>query len=120
MQKVNFLNLIEDDNDLIVSFALDDSDLGIRSLTLLRTLFCEQLLDEEERGVHVSLEGVEVEDENRNMLKQITIYEGEIEITSTFEKYKIDISQIASSEIDEMLSLLRKQNQDNRFIIQVA
>ena len=120
MNKVKFLNLMEDDKDLIVSFALEDSERGVRSLTLLRTLFYEELLDEEERGVHVSLEGAEVEDENNNMLKQITINEGEIEIMSAYEKYKIDTSQIAPSEIDEMLNLLRKQNHDNRFIIQVA
>jgi hypothetical protein len=120
MHKVKFQNLMEDDTDLIVSFALDDPELGVRSLTLLRTLFYEELLDEEKRGVHVSLEGVAIEDENTNILKQITIREGEIEITSVFEKYKIDISQIAPSEIDEMLSLLRKQNHDNRFVIQVA
>jgi len=111
---------MEDDKDLIVSFALDDSALGVRSLTLFRTLFYEELLDEEERGVHVSLEGVEAEDENRNMLKQISINEGEIEITSTFETYKIDTSQIAPSEVEEMLNLLRKQNHDNKFFIQVA
>jgi hypothetical protein len=120
MNKVKFLNIMKDDKDLIVSFALEDSELGVRSLTLLRTLFYEELLDEDERGVHVSLEGVEVEDENKNILRQITINESEIEITSAFEKYKIDISQITPSEIDEMLSLLRKQNHDNRFIIHVA
>ena len=46
MHKVNFLNLMEDDKDLIVSFALDDPEFGVRSLTLLRTLFYEELLDE--------------------------------------------------------------------------
>jgi hypothetical protein len=120
MHKVKFLSLMEDDTDLIVSFALEDADLGVRSLTLLRTLFYEELLDEEERGVHVSLEGAAVEDENTNTLRQITIREDEIEITSVFNNYKIDSSQIAPSEIDEMVGLLRKQNHDNRFIIQVA
>ena len=111
---------MEDDKDLIVSFALEDSERGIRSLTLLRTLFYEEFLDEKQRGVHVSLEGVTVEDENSNILSQISIKEGEIEIISVFNKYQIDISQIKPSEIDEMVNLLRKQNHDNRFIIQVA
>jgi hypothetical protein len=120
MYKVEFINLMEDDKDLIVSFALEDSDRGIRSLTLLRTLFYEEFLDEEERGVHVSLEGDTVEREKSNMLSQISIKDGEIEIISVFDEYQIDISQINQSEIDEMVNLLRKQNHDNRFTIQVA
>jgi hypothetical protein len=118
MHKVNFLNLMEDDKDLIVSFALEDSERGVRSLTLLRTLFYEEILDDDKRGVHVSLEGDIVEDENRNFLSKIIIKKGEIEIFSTFSKYIIDISQINQTEIDEMMNLLRKQNHDNRFTIQ--
>jgi len=111
---------MEDDKDLIVSFALEDAERGVRSLTLLRTLFYEEFLDEGERGVHVSLEGDTVEDENSNILRQIIIKEGEIEIISIFKTYKVDISQINQSEIDKMVNLLRKQNHDNRFVIQLA
>ena len=111
---------MEDDKDLIVSFALEDSDRGIRSLTLLRTLFYEEFLDIEEQGVHVSLEGDTIERDKPNMLSQISIKDGEIEIISAFNEYQIDISQINQSEIDEMVDFLRKQNHDNRFSIQVA
>ena len=55
--RVQFISLEEDDKDLIVSFALDDAEMGVISLILLRTLFYEGLMDEEERGVKVSLEG---------------------------------------------------------------
>ncbi|RZB30560.1 MAG: hypothetical protein SRB1_02840 [Desulfobacteraceae bacterium Eth-SRB1] len=48
--KVKFINLEEDDKDLIVSFALDDPEMGVKSLILLRTLFFEEVLDEKERG----------------------------------------------------------------------
>jgi hypothetical protein len=120
MHIVKFLNLREDDKDLIVSFALEDSDRGVRSLTLLRTLFYEEFLDEDKRGVHVSLEGDKIEDENSNILSQIIVKDGEVEIISAFNNYKIDISQIDQSDIDAMVNLLRKQNHDNRFIIQVA
>jgi hypothetical protein len=81
-------------------------------------LFYEEILDDDKRGVHVSLEGDIVEDENRNFLSKIIIKKGEIEIFSTFSKYIIDISQINQTEIDEMMNLLRKQNHDNRFTIQ--
>ena len=54
------------------------------------------------------------------MLSQIRIKDGEIEIISEFDEYQIDTSQINQSEIDEMVDLLRKQNHDNKFSIQVA
>ena len=111
---------MEDEKDLIVSFALEDSERGIKSLTLLRTLFYEELLGEEERGVHVSLEGVTNEKGNPNLLKRINIEDGKVEIFSSFNEFQIDTSQIKQSEIDEMMNLLRKQNHDNRFVIQVA
>ena len=44
--KVQFISLEEDDKDLIVSFAIDDLDMGVKSLTLLRTLFYEEIMDE--------------------------------------------------------------------------
>ena len=120
MHKVEFISLEQDDKDLIVSFAIEDPRLGVKSLILHRTLFFEEFLDEEERGVRVSMEGVTVEQEQLNVLKQINIKPGEIEIASVFNKYRIDISHIEAQEIKEMVSLLRKQNYDNRFTIQVA
>jgi len=54
------------------------------------------------------------------MLSQISIKDGEIEIISAFIEYQLDTSQINQSEIDEMVDLLRKQNHDNKFSIQVA
>ena len=77
-------------------------------------------MDEEERGVKVSMEGVTIEQEQLNVLKQINIKPGEIEIRSVLNEYRIDISHIEAKEIGEMLNLLKKQNYDNRFIIQVA
>ena len=52
--KVQFISLEEDDKDFIVSFVVDDSEIGIKSLILLRTLFFEEVLDEEKRRVKVS------------------------------------------------------------------
>lgn len=42
MHKVEFISLEEDDKDLIVSFAIEDSRLGVKSLILHRTLFFEE------------------------------------------------------------------------------
>ena len=120
MHRVEFISLEENDKDLIVSFAIEDFRLGLKSLILHRTLFYEEFLDEEERGVRVSMEGVTVEQEHLNVLNRINITADEIEITSVFNEYRLDISQIEAPEIEKMVSLLKKQNYDNRFTIQVA
>ena len=118
--KVQFISLEEDDKDLIVSFAIDDLDMGVKSLTLLRTLFYEEIMDEEERGVKVSLECDELEQEHLNVLTSIKIRADEIEIVSLFREYHLDTSTIEESEIQDMVELLKKQNYDNRFTIHIA
>lgn len=119
-QKVQFISLEEDEKDLIVSFAIDDTELGVKSLILLRTLFFEEMLDEGERGVKVSLEGDYFEREEFNMLNDIRVSDKEIWIKSYFREYQLDISNIAKSEIDVMVKLLKKQNYDNRFNIHIV
>ena len=65
----NFISLEETDKDLIVSFAIDNNETGISSLILHRTLFFEEMLPEEERGVHVTYENDYYEQEDLNMLE---------------------------------------------------
>ncbi len=117
---VQFIALEEDEKDLIVSFVLDDREMGVKSLILLRTLFFEEVFDEEERGVKVSMEGDDFERQDFNVLSYFKIEGEEIEIKTPFREYKLDISRIEKSEIEEMLNLLKKQNYDNRFTIQIA
>ena len=118
--KVQFVSLEEDDKDLIVSFAISDLDLGIKSLILHRMLFFEEMLDEDERGVKVSLEDDWFEQEDFNTLVQINISNDEIVVRSTYREYKLDISRIPNADIEEMVKLLKKQNHDNRFTINIA
>ena len=120
MHTVQFLYLEENDKDLIVSFAIDDSDSGVKCLTLLRTLLFEELLDEEQRGVKVSFEGDEIEQDHLHMLNHISINGDDVEITSAFRKYQLDLSRVDESEKEKMVKLLHKQNHDNRFTIQIA
>jgi hypothetical protein len=117
MHKVEFNSLEESDKDLIISFAIEDPRIGVESPILHRTLFFEEFLDEEKRGVMVSIEGITVEQEQLNMLNKINIKPGEIEIKSVFNEYRLDISHI---DAQNMVNLLLKQNYDNRFSIQVA
>ncbi len=118
--KVQFVSLEETEHDLIVSFAVDDGDIGIKSLVLLRSLFHEEVFGEEERGVKVSMERDHFEQEDYNMLTSINIGDNEIVIESTFRDYQLDISRITKSVIQDMIKLLKKQNYDNRFSIHTA
>lgn len=117
---VQFISLQEDDKDLIVAFVVDDAEMGSKSLILHRTLFFEELLDEEEKGVRVSLEGDAFDKEDLNMLNSFKISNDEIGIVSCFREYILDISNIDKSEIEEMIELLKKQNHDGRFTIDIA
>ncbi len=120
IHKVKFISLEENDKDLIMSFAVDDPTMGVKSLILLRTLFFEEVLDEEEKGVKVSLEGDYFEQEDFNILNNINISDDGIWIKSTFREYQLDISNVQKSEIEDMVKLLKKQNHDNRFTIHIA
>jgi hypothetical protein len=115
---VQFISLDEDDKDLILSFAVDDGEMEIKSLILHRALFFEHFLDEEERGVKVSFEGDSFDQEDINMLSNISIGSREIKVTTPFREYHLDISKIEQNEIDETIELLKKQNYDDRFTIQ--
>lgn len=118
--KVQFVSLEENEKDLIVSFAVDDEGIGVKSLILLRTLFFEEVFSEEERGVKVSMEGDYFEQEDFNMLSFIKISDDQIAIKSSFRDYQLDISKIAKSVVQDMVKLLKKQNYDNRFSIHTA
>jgi hypothetical protein len=96
--KVEFINLEEDDKDLIVSFAIDDGSNGINSLILHRQLFYEGILPDEERGVRVSLEDDSFVQEDFNMLSSIKISNQEIKIKSTYREYVLDISDLRDKE----------------------
>ena len=120
MERVEFINLEEDKNDLIVSFAVAHEIIGVKSLILHRTMFHEAFLDEEDRGVRVSMEGESLKYDERNLLQNFKIDDEKIEIVSTCSKYYLDISRVDASEIAEMVELLRKQNYDDRFTLLVA
>jgi hypothetical protein len=117
--RVKFISLDEDDKDLILSFAIDDEEMGIKSLILHRTLFFEHFLGEEERGVNVSFEGDSFDQEDVNMLSKISIGNREIKVTTPFREYHLDMSRIEEHEIEDAVELLKKQNYDDRFAIQI-
>lgn len=118
IEHVDFIRLDEDDKDIIIAFAISDKDLGIRSLILHRTLFFEEYLDEEEKGVIVALEDDHFSNEQTNTLTNISINNNTVKIFTPYREYSLDISGIDKDEISSMLNLLKKQNHDSRFTIQ--
>ena len=94
--------------------------MGLKSLLLHRTHFYEELMDEEELVLKVSLEGDEYELDYLNVLNSIKIRPDEVEIVSLFREYQLDTSTIEESVIQDMVELLKKQNYDNRFTNHIA
>ena len=114
---VEFISLEEDEKDILVSFAIPDGKVGIKSLILHRTFYFEEYLEDEERGVKVSLEGDSYEEEPFNTLELIEISDKEIKIDAKYHSYVVDVSKIDNSEISQLKRLVKKQNYDQRFTI---
>ena len=119
MDIVSFINLEEDDKDLVLSFALDDGGGAVRSLVLHRALFFENLLPEEERGTKVSLEGQELEygKEHLNTLEEFECAGTTLRIKSRFSRYRLDAGRLDAEEFKVIKQALERQNYDARFQI---
>ena len=118
--EVQFISLEEDEKDILISFVIPDKEIGEKSLILHRTFFFEEILGEEEKGVKVSLEGEESDQDYLNTLIKIEIRNETIKIVSKFSEYNLDTSRIDDTDIDDMIKLLEKQNYDSRYTIEIA
>ena len=117
MDTVCFMEIDEDNKDLMVSFALDDGDGYVRSLILHRTLFYESILPEEERGTKVSLEGDELDEEHLNTLECFELDAHVMRIKTRFRAYEIDGRNLEPEEFRQLKKSLARQNHDGRFEI---
>ena len=115
MEVVSFMEIEEDEKDLIVSFALDEGDGNIRSLILHRTLFYEFKMPKEERGTRVSLEGERQDDEHLNMLECFEFDIPVLRIKSRYRLYEIDARNLEPAEFEQIKKSLARQNYDDRF-----
>ena len=115
MDVVSFMDIEETEKDLIISFALDIGDGDIKTLLLHRTLFCEFILPDEERGTKVSLEGDNLADENINTLECITFDANVLKIKARFSYYEIDLRKIDLEEVEKIKKSLVLHNYDKRF-----
>ena len=105
MKRAEFIT-VEDEEDLVVSFAIAPS--AYRSLTLLRSPQHEFLLPEEERGATVSFGP----NEERDLLVLVHWYEASVVIKTERHEYQLDISAVEDEEIAEAKAVLRKMVQD--------
>lgn len=114
MEQVSFISVEDDGLDLILSFAVYDSDPGdIESLILMRTPVYENILEEHERGVSVSFKNHEED----CLLESVMLGEDVIEISDEENKYILDMRHIEKEDLNEMEGILKKMNFDNRFTI---
>ena len=108
--RVNFITT-EKGDDLIVSFAVVAGDFpgDILSLTLLRTPKYEFILDPDERGVSVSWE----EDEDENELLLAVKRSGDVvKLNTTIREFILDISHVAHDDLGRMRKVLHRMNFD--------
>ena len=118
MEKVQFISCEEDGTDQIVSFALTNGEIGVKSLILLRTPKYELMLNETERGVSVSLEHQTGDDDEA--LEVVKIGSKRLTIETEVSKYHLDVSRVDPAELSEMRALIERMNFDDRFTIEDA
>ena len=115
MKTASFIHT-EIGDDLIVSFALSvaDDPTDVESLTLLRTPKYEVLLEDQERGVKVSLEL-----EEKGLLEQIVFDQDQaaVHLRTRESSFEVDLRSVERSDINEMLMVLKLMNFDGRFEI---
>lgn len=118
MDTAQFLGIYDEGPDLVLSFALDDGEMDIKTLGLIRTPAFEMLLEEEARGVRVSMEGDA--DEEDDMLMAISVDREVARITTSRRRYEVDISGIETTEWDAMVEMIGRMNFDSRFEVSIG
>ena len=115
MEPVAFIST-ETGDDLIVSFVVQDPNdpMTIESLILLRTPKYEFLLDESERGVHVSF-GRNYDEVDPLEEVRFSEHTGTVHIKTRARLYELDVRKVNRQELSSMRKVLRKMNYDRRF-----
>ena len=110
MYRVDFITT-ERGDDLIVSFAIAAGDFpgDVLSLTLLRTPKYEFILDPNERGISVSWE----EDEDENELLLAVERSGDVvKLKTTTREFLLDVSHVDDDDLRRMRKVFHKMNFD--------
>jgi hypothetical protein len=80
-----------------------------------RTLFCEFIMPEEERGTKVILEGEDLDEEYINTLECVTFDATILRIKSRFSYHELDLRKLQTEEIEQIKESLTRHNFDDRF-----
>ena len=107
---------VEDDDDLIVSFAM--GEYATDSLILLRTPKYEIFLPEEERGVSVGTG--DPEESTNNFLISIDWGQKVVKLESSARHYVLDIQSVPQTDINAAKRVLGKMNFDNSFTLKMS
>jgi hypothetical protein len=110
MHRVSFITT-EQGDDLVMAFAITtgDSSGDVVSLILLRTPKYELFLDPEERGVNVSWEKDDIEDE---LLLAVEMSGGVVKLKTTKRKLILDVSKVKDDDLSGMRKVLHRMNFD--------
>lgn len=112
MERVDFMENEEGD-DLLISFALPwDDDHLVRSLILQRSPGFEFLFDDDERGVYLSDEAHE---EEEDWARSIEFSREVVRIKSDFRDYELDVRGVAQEEWEQAKRILKAMNYDDAF-----
>lgn len=106
MKRVEFIT-IEDETDLIVSFAIAPS--ALHSLTLLRSPQYEYLFPGYERCASVSFDTSELD---KDPLLSVQWGKSMVTVKTVRHVYKLDISEVDEIEITEAKDALKKMTKD--------
>jgi hypothetical protein len=118
-QAVSFISIEDEPPDLILSFAIWQAETDeIRSLILMRTPPYEVILDEPERGVMVSDENWEHDEDE--LLQKIEFAGETVSIETETHGWILDLRKVDPPEIKEAQQLLQRMNFDNRFNISIV
>jgi hypothetical protein len=116
MEKVLFIT-VETGDDLILSFAVQrrDDPSDIESLILLRTPKYEFIFEEHERGVRVSFERRENDEDDFLQKIEYRADDAIVRIQTTSQKYELDVRKVGADELKKMRNILKKMNYDQKF-----
>jgi hypothetical protein len=118
-EPVQFIT-VEDEKDLIVSFAIGAGDPGeVRSLTLLRTPRYEHLLPATDCGVSVSDEAAWA-DPADDKLEALQWAGNTVYLQDGERQYQLDVSQVDTGEAAHAREVLQKMNPDGHFRLELA
>ena len=113
MKDVSFITT-EDDDDLIVAFAIPDEDgLSVKSLILLRTPKFDFILHDAARGVSVSYEGER--DDDTGLLREAEVGRATVVIATARRRYRLNVRKVDDQELAAAKRVLHKMNFDDRF-----